>query len=244
MAAFIQSMVKKYPHLDSEKIKAQVQRNSEYLEEPVKLSFNFGGDSGFRGILKIALQFRLVREGAPANLDGLLDILEAKSKPQSNVFFSQGFDPFGLDKDQTVTHSISLVGSRASGLVYVHVTLFSFLRLFVILEESYAGSDFSHAYMQDAITGAELAVPKHDQLSSTEVAGRRADPHWPPRDFVSEMNRVTGVGVARMKLNHIKNLFSESLTVWGEKHEGELITEEMAIELTSAFRSALEKALR
>ncbi len=243
MAAFIRSILKKYPQVDAAEICGAVQRGVTYVKDPVKIPFTFGGAVCFRGALKIALQFHIVRVGMPAGHERLLDIVSGNAEPGNLVCFSQGFDPFGIDGGDTVTHSISLVGAHGDRLVYAHVTLFSFIRLIVVLDESYGGEDFLHAYAQNAVTRAEIPMVRHGVLSRDDIATRRASSEWPPACFHSEMNRVVGVGVAAMELLQMKQLFGDCLQEWGRKHEGKLITEEMVDELVGRYRTALEQWL-
>lgn len=155
MASFIRSILKKYPQIDAKGICDAVQRGTTYVRDPVKIPFVFGGASCFRGAMKMALQFHISRVGRPAHHQRLLGIINGDEDPNNLVCFSQGFDPFGLDKNDTVTHSISLVGSSKEGIAYAHVVFFSFVRLIVVLDDSYAGTDFLEDYAQDARTARE-----------------------------------------------------------------------------------------
>jgi len=240
MAAFIKSIVAKYPKVDGVQMAAAVQRSTEYLKDPAKISFKFGGADSFRSLLKIALEFRLLRVGSPANIGTLLKLLTSSQDVLETVFFSHGFDPFGVDQRDVVTHSISLVGSGGQGFVYAHIALFGFFRVFVILENEYKGSDFIQAYVQNAITGQEILPARHEVATRQQIEDRKKATDWPPRGFYSEMNRVVGIGVAEMEISHMKELFADCLQRWGERHDGKLITEEMVNELVSNYRSVLE----
>lgn len=240
MAAFIKSVVAKYPQIDPVQMAAAVQRSTGYIKDPVKISFKFGGANSFRSLLKIALEFRLLRAGSPANLGALLTILTTSQDLFDIVFFSHDFDPFGVSEGDVVTHSISLVGSEEQGFVYAHIVLFSFFRVFVILENGYKGKDFIHAYVQNAITGQTIVPPRHKTATIEQIAKYKKATEWPPRGFYSELNRVIGIGVAEMEVSQMKELFAGCLERWGEKHDNKLITESMVNELVSDYHAVLE----
>jgi hypothetical protein len=243
MTKFIKGFCTKHPHFEPAQLVGLIQRSSGYLNDKVKVQFKFGGNNCFRGILKIALEFRLLRVGRPSNLSPLIQLLMSGTSQLTCVFYSHDFDPFGADKEDVVTHSISLVGSKAQGLVYAHVVLFSFFRAFVILEETYDGVDFAEAYIQNAITGKEIPVHIHRTASRNEIEARRLLSDWPPRCFESELNRVVGVGMAAKHSARVKDLFTEVLDRWGKKYDNLQITQEMRDELINDYRAELEKFL-
>ena len=145
---------RKYPNLDIEEILKKATPTQENLEEPIRISLEFGGDLVGRSIVKSCLSLAY-----QAGL-GIEDCEHA-----SNYLLEDGEPCFGFYNEADVVknrppkvffHCIFVCGDPESRQTLAYAEYFGYQRIIACLSSSYDGPRFSQCYAVDPLTGKEL----------------------------------------------------------------------------------------
>jgi hypothetical protein len=72
-------------------------------------------------------------------------------------------------EDDSICHTIVLIGDSKSELLYSYIELFNFYHIIVLLNDRYDGEDVSHSYCYDLIKRKEIKVDICSFFSRVEI---------------------------------------------------------------------------
>ena len=145
---------RKFPNLDIEEILKKAIPTQENLQEPFRISLEFGGDLAGRSIIKSCLSLAY-----QAGL-GIEDFEHA-----SKYLLEDGEPCFGFYNETDVVrnrpenvffHCIYVCGDPESRQILAYAEYFGYQRIIACLSSSYDGPRFSQYYAIDPLTGKEL----------------------------------------------------------------------------------------
>ncbi len=206
----LQGLKRKHPSLDVEQALKKMNDQAMPLEEPLKMSFQFGGNNIGRAVVKSALAMAHNGGVRVQDCETALEYLKDSAAPACFGFY--------YDKDlilnraeNAVFHCIGVSGSKNTGLLLAYVEYYSAQRIIVCLSNNYAGPDVHSIYAIDPIAGEELqlqfAIPlNHEDLNAVynyekippgamEAALRAPLSTAIERDFEAEKNRAIAEAV-------------------------------------------------
>lgn len=201
----LQGLKRKHPKLDIEQALQKITNQAVPLEDPLKMSFQFGGDNIGRAVVKSALAMAHSSGARAQDCKTALEYLKDSAAPACFGFY--------YDKDlilnraeNAVFHCIGVSGSKNTGLLLAYVEYYCAQRIIVCLSNDYAGPDVHSIYAIDPLAGKELelqfeiplnredldAVYNYEKIppGAMEAALRAPLSTAMERDFEAEKNRV------------------------------------------------------
>lgn len=157
----------KYPQVNFDEVWATADSKAVYLDEPLKMSFDFGGELAGRSIVKSAL-----------SLAASAGFIAQHTESHRYLLHQRGEAPFGyyyardliLDRPrQMPLHCVGVSSRNAGGQLLGYVEYFGFRRLVVRLAGRYEGPEIHTVYAIDPSTGQELNLDVDLSLSRAEV---------------------------------------------------------------------------
>ena len=145
---YFKGLIKKYPQLDINEIIDSANKGRFYLNEPVSINFNIGGDILFRAITKIAVNFYIYNGG---NIDEICNILPFIKGEENyrckRIFHHYGFNHDSLKVDDTkLYHFIKVIGNSDEKVLYSYIELFGTFKFIINLNSNYTGQSFDNQY--------------------------------------------------------------------------------------------------
>lgn len=159
---------RKYPDLDIEQIMTNVEYQQTYLDDPIKISFEFGGPQAGRSLVKSALVLAATN-GIEAKLcDTALNYLKCEDATPCFGFYYEK-DLILNRPAQNIFHCIAVSGNAESGLLLAYIEYFCAQRVVICLSDSYAGANVHDCYAIDPMTGKELNIKFHIPFTSEDI---------------------------------------------------------------------------
>ncbi|PWV55519.1 HNH endonuclease [Chitinophaga sp. S165] len=153
--AILKGFKKKYPGSDFMEMENKVERSSSYMEEPIQIQMNVGGDSLLKAVGKIALNYYLSKHGDRKYVTPLLDFINGNLNNDEYVHHHL-IEPSISWNPREVSHTICLQGNPDTHTLVAYIILFSSASYIVNLSETYAGPSCSYTYCYDVMTHQEV----------------------------------------------------------------------------------------
>jgi len=149
----IKGLSRKYKKLNYKEVFKQENNIETEITDPLYVTFSVGGVESFQAILKIAINYYVMKTG------DINSVCDAISDLKNNIIERIKFiilerRIFDLDDDE-VSHSIYLIGSHAENNLYAVVELFNAVQFVVKLSENYRKSQFEDLYVFDIFSGTK-----------------------------------------------------------------------------------------
>ena len=162
-ARIIKEIKKRYPGASIE----HLEEKSESFNEKVSFRTSFGGDA-FLSVCKTAICYYLYCGGELSEIQSFIARWLGK-----DIWYDCNFcyldKPVVSKKENTICHSLVLVGDPKNSLLYVYIELFDFYRVLVLLSDSYKGTEIENIYCYDLISKAVIEANIGMLLSQQKI---------------------------------------------------------------------------
>jgi hypothetical protein len=185
----IKGVIKKYPSLDAKAVMENFVVNQRYLDIPVKMNFEFGGQNGGRSMVKTALA--LASEYGINHNECVKAINYLKNE---DVFPPFGFcyivDIVENRPQEEIFHCVAVRGLREHGKLLAYVEYFNMARILIELNDKYNGEDFYHSYAIDPTTGTEIHIDVNFNIDKEVLQKIINDDEMPLDKYTEAANYV------------------------------------------------------
>ncbi len=237
-------LAKKNPRIDVEKSLKNARNESEYLYEGAVFRLDFGGQSAFRALCKMATNFYMLQGGDRSNIEGVLPFIQYGTGNNPGNFYYPEHQTIIPKKTNEVVHAIILVGDPSQRILCSYIELFSALHFVVILNNTYEGDVVNSSYIFDILEGKQIARESHMVIDRTELEHViHGQPNYVPK-LEAEIAKLTPVIQAKQQREYMENLIRQSLDELNRKYPtGTLMTEEIARQATGDLMKRLSPYL-
>ena len=140
---------------------------TENINELINIEFDLGGQS-FLSVCKTAICYFLHVGGNQCWIQNIIDRFKANDVLHfCNFCYLE--KQLIQKEDDSICHTIVLVGDSKSELLYSYIELFNFYHIIVLLNDRYDGEDISHSYCYDLIKRKEINVDICSLFSRVEI---------------------------------------------------------------------------
>ena len=150
----LRNVSRDHPDLNVEGLLPDATRTEERLEEPLKLSHEFGGHMAGRSTVKsclaLACDAGLSSEDCPHAIDYLVSGGDGCFGHYNEI------DPVSVRPERTPLHCVHVRANPESGLVLSYVEYFGFQKMVACLSSNYSGPARESCYAVNPLTGEEL----------------------------------------------------------------------------------------
>lgn len=225
---------RKYPDLDIDGIVQKIDSQPVYLNDPLKMSFSFGGPDMGRSFVKSALALAFQNNINPSLCPQALQYLKDQTaEPCFGFYFEK--DLILNRPSGRVFHCVAISGNSKTGLLLAYIEYFCAQRVVVCLSNSYSGPDVHDNYAVDPIAGQELDLKFEIPLTREDIAAIYRYEKIP--DGAQEAAFRVPMEIARkMDFESDKNRAINSAVDYAIKNcgaaENEIISEEQAYKLS------------
>jgi len=160
---------KKYPTLNIEAFEKNLNIQSQYLNDPVKMEFSFGGDDAIKSLVKSVLVLAVKNEIDPLCCQNALCYLKNTDAKICFGFYYEK-DPILNRPQDKIFHCIAIMGNSKIGLLLGYIELFGSQRIMICLSDSYTGCNVYDAYSIDPVSGEELDLQFDISLTQGDLA--------------------------------------------------------------------------
>lgn len=172
-------VARKYPSFDSQTALAGLKVETSYLDSPMMVEFQVGGELAGRSIVKSALAFASHAGVDHADLrPGLAYLLDHHvPPPYGHAYLS---DLVIERRDDVAFHCVSVRGEPSKKRLWAYVEYFGFARFLVLINAHYTGPNIDKTYALDPVTGQSIDVKLCTELDHADllrvVGGNGIDP--------------------------------------------------------------------
>ena len=165
----LKGIQRKHPEADVEKILASAVSSTTHLDEPVKTTFEFGGELGGRSIVKTAVAMAFKIGIDPQVCDFALRYLkDSAATPTFAEFYLRD-----LVVNRPTTHlfnSVTVTGDTSKKRLTAYIEYFGVTRVVVQLSQHYTGPGVHETYAFNPVTGRTIHLDVDLHLSDHEYA--------------------------------------------------------------------------
>lgn len=152
----IQGQQRKYPDLEMGDLANAKVAKDEYLKEKLTIPMSFGGDTNFRAIAKIAINYLKYYEHNFSGVERLITVMNGSRKNDFDIHHYPLIEHFHENNNE-VLHVIHIKGDATNKSLYAYIVLFSFSSFIVNIDENYSEESFEKTYSYDVIRNKELS---------------------------------------------------------------------------------------
>ncbi|MCT3672560.1 HNH endonuclease [Elizabethkingia meningoseptica] len=166
---YFKGLLKKYPNLNIDEIINVANKGKYYLNKPVTINMALGGESFFRAIAKIFVNFYLVSGGNQIYINNVISYIKGDIIIDK-VWYNYEVDNENLlVKKDHVYHFIKIVGDTEEKILYGYIELFGAHKFLILLNNNYDGEYFSQQYFYDLLRKEIIHNDVNLNYSSSEI---------------------------------------------------------------------------
>ncbi|MBN8586095.1 MAG: HNH endonuclease [Ignavibacteria bacterium] len=143
-----------YPQLNVEDALGKAKHFREYLDEPLNFDTMIGGSDVLPSIVKIAINFYLLKGGDRKYIKDLIPYLKGESEMKVAISHHPQ-DAIYIPGDE-VSHVLYIEGNPDEGILYAYVELYNVHNFLVLLNQNYDGPKIKTNYIFDVLQSVEL----------------------------------------------------------------------------------------
>jgi hypothetical protein len=164
----LKGIAAKYPEVDAERALASAEARFEYLDVPLIMTLDVGGELAGRAIVKSALCFAVANDVEPSACTPARAYLrDASAQAPFGYYYAR--DLVRNRPQQAPLHCVAVSNRDTGGDLLGYVEFFGFYRMVVRLASGYQGHDVHALYAVNPMTAGELALDVDISLSPSEV---------------------------------------------------------------------------
>lgn len=202
----IKKVAREYPAFDVEKATREISTVDSYLDQPLAMSFRYGGPDAGRSMVKSCLALLSDVGVVPDACSRALTYLNDPRPDAIHPFC------FFFDADLVVNrptehlfHCVSVVGQPHEWRILGYVEFFNFARILVHISDDYEGEAFQATYAIDPVTAQDLDL----EVDFGRIHGRLDDiflmQNEPPPMFLEALQR-TGSIVSTLSSDRVRSM--------------------------------------
>jgi hypothetical protein len=152
----LKDLKKKYPNLDIESIKNQAIHKSEYLKEPINISFSMGGKAFFQCMTKILIEFLKYRiPNVCVDLSKVIQFINGKEEYEEIYYF---YPENGMVEtpENSIFHSIVIKSYPSERMLVGFIELFSAISIVMIISDNFS-EIIQEEYVYDLVERKEIS---------------------------------------------------------------------------------------
>lgn len=203
----IKKVARDYPAFDVEKAVREISTVDSYLDQPLSMSFRYGGPDAGRSMVKSCLALLSDVGVVPGACSRALTYLN-DPRPDALHPFCLFFDADLVVNRPTehLFHCVSVVGQPHERRILGYVEFFNFARILVHIDDDYEGKAFQATYSIDPVEARELDL----EVDFGRIQGRRLEdlffmPNEPPPMFLEAFQR-TGSIVTTLSSHRVRGM--------------------------------------
>lgn len=226
---YFKGLLKKYPQLKIEDIIANVKKGRYYLNEPISLNLNVGGEKVFRAITKIAVNFYIHKGGDKKHITNILNYVKGSDKSKK-TWYHFGFNNENLKVDENkLYHFIKVIGDYTEKILYCYIELFGTLKFIVCLNDSYEDSVIDYQYFYNLFSKQEIKTPIKLNYTRNELFEilNNTDNQYFISSIQNNIQKTMDVAYKIHSDKTVSNLINESINKVFTKSGESVITEAM-----------------
>lgn len=238
----ISGLKSKYPNLDVSNLEEKVQRTQGYMNEPLHIGFNAGGEPLLRAVGKIAINSYLCGNGDQQYIQSILEVVKGNAANDNYIHFYPVADSLHWESKE-VSHLVHIRGDASKRLLYGYVVLFSSFAYIVNFSDQYGGPNLETTYCYDVVASTQVkrnfSLDYPGRLAFMAQTASEQEQHKWNNTIISTIqvnaNRVLSIG-NRIQINRgISEITTEVATeVFGKYPDGTIITETILQEYIEA----------
>ncbi len=230
---YFKGLLKKYPQLKIEDIIANAKRGRYYLNEPISLDLNVGGEKIFRAITKIAVNFYVYKGGNKDDVTNILEYIKGNDASK-NTWYYFGFtnENLKVDKDK-LYHFIKIIGSSAEKILYSYIELFGTLKFMICLNNNYQGEDVEYQYFYNLFSKSRIEEVINFNYNRNEIFNmlNNTDSKYFIDNIRNNIEHTLDVAHKIQSDKIVSNIINESMKKVLTKSSEPFVTESMLKEL-------------
>lgn len=143
---YLKGILKKHPYLKIDEIIEKANKGKYYLNEPININMNFGGEKALRAITKIMVNFYLFNNGNKEYASNLIQYMNG-SINNGEIWYNYEFenDKLVITKGN-VYHFLKIEGNPHEKILYGYIELFGTHKFLLLFSNNYVGEQFSKQY--------------------------------------------------------------------------------------------------
>lgn len=246
----INELAKRYPELDKAKALEEAQIKTTYLNEPLKIQLEFGGELGGRSVVKTALAFAYWK-GIPTSFCENIQkfLLSEPVLDEVGQVVPSDTDCYGLaylsdlvtQRHQgSFLHYLGLFNSQASNQLFAYVEYFGLARWLIVLSNHYDGPPINESYALDPTTGKEVQATLNWPLENEEV--KKIVTGFGLENYSSELGKMIASLMEHADKRGLNNAIETALKTAIERcglKSGDLISKTHAAKIASELAGAM-----
>ena len=163
---------RKYPELDIGRVLQDAAPRRDYLDDPLSIPLEIGGEHAGRSIVKSCLA---LASEAGVHLSGCEHAKEYLLHDGEPCFGYYNKTDLVLNRpDKVFLHCVHVCGDPVTSQVLGYVEYFGFLKIVLCLSSHYDGEPFSRVYAVDPVAGANLDLRIYLALSPEDISAAYA----------------------------------------------------------------------
>lgn len=205
-----------YPHFDVEKARREISTVDSYLDQPLSMSFTYGGPDAGRSMVKSCLALLSDAGVGPDACGRALAYLKDPSPDASRPFC------LFFDADLVVNrpadhlfHCVSVIGQPRERRILGYVEYFNFARILVHIGAGYEGEAFQATYAIDPVEARDLDLV----VDFGRIQGRLENlfvmPKEAPQMYLEALQRtgslVSAISQDRVRAIAVSNASTDAL---------------------------------
>ncbi|SOZ05356.1 conserved hypothetical protein [Cupriavidus taiwanensis] len=159
---------RKFPSIDVEKAKQEMEVKDEFLSSPLHVQLQIGGPEACRSIVKTALAYASTCGVPHLCCDAALGYLQHIDSP-SPFGFAYTFEFVKARPSETVLHCVGLMGDPKRGILLSYIEYFGHFRFLVRLATHYSGEPVNASYAIDPVSGKEEHIDLDWNISDDQI---------------------------------------------------------------------------
>jgi hypothetical protein len=230
----IMGLSRKYKKLNYEEVFKQAKNIEIEITDPLYATISVGGNESFSAILKIALNYYIMKTNDVNSVCNAINDLKNNIVEKINLIILERCI-FNLDDDE-VSHSIYLVGSQVERKLYAVIELFNAVQFIVKLSENYCKPDFEDLFVFDVLLckKKDKAIkyrPEINYLLDFERPFSSQD----IESYKQKISRILEIALKRRQDVYLNKVVNEAWDdiITKNNLEGETMTTEIANSLSS-----------
>lgn len=238
---YLKGILKKYPHLDIEEIINTTNKGKYYLNDPININMNFGGEKTFRAISKILVNYYLYSGGEISYIAKFIDYIKGEVKAKK-IWFNQEFKHSDLlVTEDNVYHFIKIIGNSTENILYAYIELFGTFKAIALLNDNYDGENIDYQYFFNILKNKEIKTDIKINYTSTDVNSILdvKDSIYLTNKFNESLSSTLKVFQQIQLKAIVKKLIKESFNKFVKNNQEE-ITKEQLKQITNDVNHSIE----
>lgn len=206
----LSGLKRKYPSLDVEDFLTSADYQSYYLNDPLKISFAFGGDDAFKSAVKSALALAAHVKIPHQSCQIAIDYL---TNPNSANCIGKFFEhDLVLNRPAgEIFHCVAIEGDPQTRLLKGYVEYFGVQRLVILLADDFSGAPIETAYCINPTNGKELDLKIDLEFSRSELEDIFSDRNIAHDKVVNVFNDVLPIAIRQDRMDATGRALDEAI---------------------------------